>query len=496
MVVEELLKFLVSEIDAKLLESVETEDFKTGDIETTDEELSWELSGQSNVTLDSDKVEKFFEDTFGQSSSTVVTLLWGLTFADVLRTDLYSWRAQVFGHVSGVDTEEISGFVGGFSAVQLTLLFSLFLLEDHALEVENSARDLVDTVDDIWSEVQNFERFLGGFQFFTIVQTFDGDLTHTDGRVSIWILDDQASLDKFRFSAGKTLVEDVVVSFTFKLVSDSRFLQKVSLDITGGKFTGWAEVDSNKFTESGRVIVPGGLSVTESFHSRVSGDDLVFKGLFVSFSGAGGGDHGEVLDNFFGVNSFTGTGLTGDQHRLIVSIDQHVLVGGIGDAVQMWWHLGLSLGSVAIDHFLTVHWEHLVWVDGDAEETGVGVDHEHGVSISEIEEDGSLVQVGHIGHIFDFVHLGWIFHLLHHVFFLHLDFLTIAESLNESHTVLDFFQQTLFVKSLGFWYPDELLTLVGFGVGHELVLLVVGHPEVAGGIAELLQKCVAVHVGV
>ena len=59
-----------------------------------------------------------------------------------------------------------------------------------------------------------------------------------------------------------------------------------------------------------------------------------------------------------------------------MSIDQHVLVRGIDDAVQMWWHLNLSLGSVAIDHFLTVHWKNFVWVDGDTEKTGVGEDHE------------------------------------------------------------------------------------------------------------------------
>jgi len=285
----------------------------------------------------------------------------------------------------------------------------------------------------------------------------------------------------------------VVVSFTFELVGDSRFFEKISLDITRGKFTGWAEVDSDKFTEPGRVIVPGGLSVTESFHSWIGSDNLVLKGLLVSFSGAGGGDHGEVLDDLFGVDGFTGTRLTCDQNRLIVSIDQHVLVGGIGDVVQMWWHFSLSLASVAIDHFLAVDWEHLVSIDGDAEKTGVRVDHEYGVSISEIEENGSLVQVGHIRQIFDFVHLRWIFHFFHHFGFLHFDFFAIAESLDVSHAVFNPFQQTLFVESVGFWHPNELLTLVGFGVGHKLVLLVIGHSEVASGIAELLQKRVAVH---
>jgi hypothetical protein len=232
MVVEELLEFLVGEVDAKLFKGVETKDFETGDIEATNEEGSWKFGGKSFVTVLGNKVEKFLEDTFRQSSSRVVTLFWGLTFADVFRTDLDSWLAQVFGHISGVDSEEVGSFVGGFSAVQFTLFFSLFLLEDHALEVEDSTRDLVDTVDDFWGEFQNFEGFLSGIQFITIVKVWYGDLTHTDVWIGIWILDNQASFDQFWFSSRETLVEDVVVSFTFELVGDSRFFQKVSLNIT------------------------------------------------------------------------------------------------------------------------------------------------------------------------------------------------------------------------------------------------------------------------
>jgi hypothetical protein len=215
MVVEELLEFFVGEVDAQLFEGVETENFETGNIETTDEEGSWEFGGKSNVTLNSNEVKQFFEDTFGQGVSGVVTLFWGLTFRDVFRTDLDSWGAQVFGHIGGVDTEQVGGFVGSFSTVKFTLFFSLFLFEDHALEVKDSSRNLVDTIDNFVGEVQNFEGFLGGIQFITIVQVWNGNFTHTDVWISVWILHDQASFNKFWFSARQNLVEDVVVSFTF-----------------------------------------------------------------------------------------------------------------------------------------------------------------------------------------------------------------------------------------------------------------------------------------
>ena len=41
MVVKELLKSLVGVVDAKLFKSVEVENFEPGNIENTDEEVSW-----------------------------------------------------------------------------------------------------------------------------------------------------------------------------------------------------------------------------------------------------------------------------------------------------------------------------------------------------------------------------------------------------------------------------------------------------------------------
>jgi hypothetical protein len=61
--VEKLLKLLVGEVNAQLFESVETENFETSNIETTDEESAWQFSRQGFVTLLSNPVEKFLEDT-------------------------------------------------------------------------------------------------------------------------------------------------------------------------------------------------------------------------------------------------------------------------------------------------------------------------------------------------------------------------------------------------------------------------------------------------
>ena len=53
------------------------------------------------------------------------------------------------------------------------------------------------------------------------------------------------------------------------LVGDSVLLQQVTFDIGTGQFTGLREMATDEFTESGGVVVTGGLGVTESFKQRI-----------------------------------------------------------------------------------------------------------------------------------------------------------------------------------------------------------------------------------
>jgi hypothetical protein len=189
MVVEKLLKLFVSKVDAQLFEGVEAENFETGDIETTDEEGSWEFGSKSFVTVLSNEVEQSLEDSFGQSTSGVGDLIWGLTFGNVFRTDLYSWRTQVFKHISRVKTEEVGAFVGGFGSIWFGLFFSLLLFKSGTLEVHNTGGDFPDTVDDFWGKFQNFKGLQSGFQFITIIETVDGNFTTGAIWVLVWIGD-------------------------------------------------------------------------------------------------------------------------------------------------------------------------------------------------------------------------------------------------------------------------------------------------------------------
>ena len=74
------------------------------------------------------------------------------------------------------------------------------------------------------------------------------------------------------------LVEDVETTLGLQLEDNARFLQQVGIDITRCQFTSKTEVNTDEFTETGRVIVTSGLGITEGFHSGVSSDNLILKG--------------------------------------------------------------------------------------------------------------------------------------------------------------------------------------------------------------------------
>lgn len=132
-----------------------------------------------------------------------------------------------------------------------------------------------------------------------------------------------------------------------------------------------------KFTyETGGVIVTHGLGVTESLKHRVSLHNLIFQGALVLLGLVllgGSADSGEVRNDLLGVLSLSGTRLTGDQHRLIHVIGQHVDVGTVRDGENMGWHLITALATVHLSATVGIHGVALVRIDGNAEKTRVGL---------------------------------------------------------------------------------------------------------------------------
>jgi len=84
----------------------------------------------------------------------------------------------------------------------------------------------------------------------------------------------------------------------------------------------------------------------------------------------------------------------------------HVLVGTVADGEEMRGHLITPLAHVDLDGTVGVDGVTLVGVDGDTEETRVGVDKLGLVTGLEDVEDGGIVEEGQVGHILTLLVLG------------------------------------------------------------------------------------------
>lgn len=147
----------------------------------------------------------------------------------------------------------------------------------------------------------------------------------------------------------------------------------------------------------------------------------------------------------------------GDQHGLVFSVAQHVIVGIICHRIYVGRGLRAALSLVSSYHRGGVDREPFVGVDGDTEEARVCVDHPASITLAQVVQYGCLVEVRHHGHVLQQVEAGRVHglqlsfancqHLL--VFGLHVDSAPSSLGLD-----LSFHVSILFIR-----YPDPLLPI-------------------------------------
>ena len=121
-------------------------------------------------------------------------------------------------------------------------------------------------------------------------------------------------------------------------------------------------------------------------------------GHLVRAGGLVGGDGGQVLDDFFRIFSFTGTGFTSTENGLVLLVAQHRAVGGVGDGVDVGRHLDLLLSPVHVNHLVNnfksdfLARSYLVRIDGivfvgvndDTKETRIGINKTRVVTLGKV----------------------------------------------------------------------------------------------------------------
>ena len=81
--VEELLQFLIGEVNANLFETVRVEDFKTGNIQYTNEKGAFLFSLQGLVTTCDQVQEELVEHGFGQGGARIQALKKSIFITDI-----------------------------------------------------------------------------------------------------------------------------------------------------------------------------------------------------------------------------------------------------------------------------------------------------------------------------------------------------------------------------------------------------------------------------
>merc|ERR1712227_808232 len=158
----------------------------------------------------------------------------------------------------------------------------------------------------------------------------------------------------------------MVGSLDLLLLSDTRFLKKIGHDVATSQLTRGSKMDTNKLSETGRVVVPGGLGITIGLKNGVGGHNLVLKrNLLLRLLARASGDHGKIGDDLLGVLSLASTRLSSDQHGVVLLVGQHVPVGALSNGTEMRRNLITPLAKIDLANPVGVDGIPLVGVDNN-----------------------------------------------------------------------------------------------------------------------------------
>merc|ERR1719471_2697310 len=207
----------------------------------------------------------------------------------------------------------------------------------------------------------------------------------------------------------------------------------------------------------GRVVISDSLGITPGLQDRVGGNNLVLKRSLSLLPLARGADGGKVGDDLLGVLSLSGTRLTSNKDGLVATSVHHTLVGSLSNSKDVGPAFISSLTNVQLHGAEGVDGESLVGIDGDTEETRVGVDELVDVSDNRVPQDTGITKIGEVSHVIGAVIVGRI-DLANLGLFEDLDF---SSNIDFNFATLGGLHQTLQVASISLvGDPDRLFGVI------------------------------------
>merc|ERR1711881_140125 len=382
---------------------------------------------------------------------------------DPFGTDLQLGFAEICDHPFAVNSKKSCNFL----SITIVLDFCLFFLAHwhkvlgEVTHVHHSCGVLEDIIFFLLGESQDIKGFISKHHVFLVINRWNSKFTLGDKPVVQDVIAKKTLLLEVGNLVGHKVIESVVASLKGLLVSQSGFLQEIDNHVSSRQFSSLIEVNTDELSETGGVVIPDSLCITPGLKNRVSLHNLVLKGCFSLLPLARGADSGKVRDDLLGVLSLSSTRLSSNKDRLVNTRVNHALVSSLSNGKDMRPALVTSLADVQLHSAEGVDGESLVRVDGDTEETRVGIDELILVPDNRVPQDTGVTKVGEVGHVLTAVKLGRV-DLAHSVL---LERLLLTSNTDGNFVSILGLQHTLQVASISLvWDPHRLLRIIGLSL--------------------------------
>mmetsp|Transcript_5177 Transcript_5177/g.15831 ORF Transcript_5177/g.15831 Transcript_5177/m.15831 type:complete len:671 (-) Transcript_5177:136-2148(-) len=390
---EDLLQLLVNVVDTQLLKAVVLKDLETVDVQHTHGGEVLLLCEQVVVDATHNVVEQTAVERLGER----VTTVGRIVRVQRHRVDRSTGAATGDGARGQrsqcsrlVDLEDVAELLERVRILHHGLIGGV-VLELHVAHEEDGHHDLPDRC--LLGErhahgVHGFERFAVLLAVVLVrhveAVTLREIPEHVRGEATL----QTERLHQRLVHALHHLVEDMKVALTVLLIHDAALLQQVVGDLATLRVTATIEEDLHVLAETRRVVVADRFRVTESLQQRVTLQNGVLHGRHI---GAGAGDARNVLHDGLGGLGLAGTGLTRDDHALILRLRLHVAMHDLGHHVHVGLQFVRIFSTVLEECTLLVEaGDHAERVHTDQYLADVGVDEVARIAALQVVHDGVL----------------------------------------------------------------------------------------------------------
>merc|ERR1712243_207116 len=207
--------------------------------------------------------------------------------------------------------------------------------------------------------------FMCKLHVFLVINRWGSEFSLGDIPVVKDLVGEETLLLEVWDSVRHDVVEGVVASLQWLLVSQTRLLEQVDNHVSSRQFSRGVEVDTDEFTETGRVVISDSLGITPGLQDWVSGNNLVLKGGLSLLPLSRRADGGKVGNDLLGVLSLSSTRLSSNEDGLVAASVHHTLVCSLSNGKDMGWNLIPSLANIHLHGSEGVDGESLVGIDGN-----------------------------------------------------------------------------------------------------------------------------------